>query len=61
MASRAAVALATVAVVGLIFWALRPIVDVVLVVFAGVLLAVFLRGISDWLSRLHIFICSLAG
>jgi predicted PurR-regulated permease PerM len=49
--SRAMVAIAAVAVIGLLLWMLRAVFDVVALVFAGMLLAVFLRGIGDWLSR----------
>ncbi len=49
--SKATVAIATVAVLGLLFWALRVVFDVAALLFAGILLAVFLRGIGDWLSR----------
>ncbi|AUX29046.1 MULTISPECIES: AI-2E family transporter [Sorangium] len=45
------VALAAAAVIGLLLWTLRAVFDVVALVFAGILLAVFLRGIGDWLSR----------
>ncbi|WP_437563156.1 AI-2E family transporter [Sorangium sp. So ce542] len=50
-ASAATVVLAAVAVLGLLFWVLRAVFDVVALVFAGILLAVFLRGVGDWLSR----------
>ncbi|KYF82462.1 hypothetical protein BE11_48745 [Sorangium cellulosum] len=49
--SWAAVAIATVAVVWLAFWVLQAVFDVIALLFAGVLLAVFLRGIAGWLSR----------
>ncbi|MGK4005215.1 AI-2E family transporter [Sorangium sp. So ce1036] len=49
--SRAIVAIATVLVVGLLFWVLGAVFDVVALLFAGVLLAVFLCGIAGWLSR----------
>lgn len=49
--SRALAVLAAVAVVGLLVWLLGALADPLLLVFAGVLLAVFLRGTSGWLSR----------
>lgn len=44
-------ALAAVAVIGLGLWVLGAIIDAALLLFAGLLLAVFLRGTSDWISR----------
>jgi predicted PurR-regulated permease PerM len=49
--SRALAALAAVAVIGLSVWVLGGLADPLLLVFAGVLLAIFLRGTSGWLSR----------
>ncbi|HSN97494.1 MAG TPA: AI-2E family transporter, partial [Candidatus Nanopelagicales bacterium] len=51
LSSRALVVVAAVAVITLCLWALQPLVEVALLVFAGVLLAVFLRGVSDWICR----------
>lgn len=48
---RAVLALAVVAAAALSLWALGVVLDAVLLAFAGALLAVLLRGLSDWLSR----------
>jgi len=50
-ARRALGALAAVAVIGLSFWVLGGLIDGLLLVFAGVLFAIFLRGLTGWLSR----------
>jgi len=47
----AARVLAVVAAVGLCLWVLDSLIDPLLLVFAGSLLAVFLRGTSDWIAR----------
>lgn len=44
-------ALAIVAVIGLGLWVLGSLVDAALLLFAGALLAIFLRGVSDWITR----------
>lgn len=44
-------ALAAAAVIALGLWVLRAIIDAALLLFAGVLLAVFLRGTSGWITR----------
>lgn len=48
---RAWIAVAVVAVAALSLWVLGSILDVVLIVFAGLLWAIFLRSVADWASR----------
>jgi predicted PurR-regulated permease PerM len=47
---RMLIAVGIVVIVGLLLWFFGYAFEVLLVVFAGVLLAVFLRGLSDWVS-----------
>ncbi|MRG96573.1 AI-2E family transporter [Polyangium spumosum] len=49
--ARAARGLAAVAILALSFWVLGALAGPLLLVFAGVLLAVFLRGASQWFGR----------
>jgi len=44
-------ALAAAAVIGLGLWVIGALIDAALLLFGGVLLAVFLRGTSNWITR----------